>query len=104
MSAFPQQRKKLFLAQRFSRLVVRLRDPEWQRYGKVLFLGKALGVGVVLLVVAVVMEGHVQKGVVRQAEHDVAKAIHVPAFKINAGKQRRGHALLTLAKKQPCLL
>jgi hypothetical protein len=54
MSAFPQQRKKLFLAQRFSRLVVRLRDPEWQRYGKVLFLGKALGVGVVLLVVTVV--------------------------------------------------
>jgi ammonium transporter, Amt family len=54
MSAFPQQRKKPSLAQRFSRLVVRLRDPEWQRYGKLLLLGKAMGVGVVLLVITVV--------------------------------------------------
>ena len=49
MSAFPQQRKELSLAKRFSRLAARLRDPEWQRYGKLLLIGKALGVGVVLL-------------------------------------------------------
>jgi ammonium transporter, Amt family len=54
MSAFPQQRKKLSLAKRFSRLAVRLRDPEWQRYGKLLLIGKVTGVGVVLLSVTVV--------------------------------------------------
>src|SRR5271167_2615533 len=54
MPAFPQQRQKLSLANRLSRLVVRLRDPEWRRYGKLLLLGKALGVAVVLLVIAVV--------------------------------------------------
>jgi Amt family ammonium transporter len=34
-------------------LAVRLRDPEWQRYGKWLLIGKAMGVGIILLVVAV---------------------------------------------------
>jgi Amt family ammonium transporter len=54
MRAFPQSRKKLSLPERFSRLAVRLRDPEWQRYGKLLLLGKAAGVTVVLLFIAVV--------------------------------------------------
>jgi ammonium transporter, Amt family len=54
MSAFPQHRKKLSLAKRLSRLAVRLRDPEWQRYGTLLLLGKALGVAVVLLLITVV--------------------------------------------------
>jgi ammonium transporter, Amt family len=54
MRAFPQSRKKLSLAERFSRLAVRLRDPEWQRYGKLLLLGKAVGVAVVLLFITVV--------------------------------------------------
>jgi Amt family ammonium transporter len=54
MLAFPQHRKKLSPAERFIRLRGRLRDPEWKRYGKLLLLGKALGVGVVLLVIAVV--------------------------------------------------
>jgi Amt family ammonium transporter len=54
VSAFPQQRKKLSLAKRLSRLAVRLRDPEWQRYGRLLFIGKALGVGVVLLLITLV--------------------------------------------------
>jgi Amt family ammonium transporter len=54
MSAFPQQRKKLSLAKRLSRLAVRLRDAEWRRYGKLLLLGKALGVGVVLLLITLV--------------------------------------------------
>src|SRR5277367_1015262 len=54
MSASPQQRKKPSLAKRLSRLVVRLRDPEWLRYGKLLLLGKALGVGMVLLLITLV--------------------------------------------------
>jgi Amt family ammonium transporter len=54
MRAVPQSRKKLSLGERFSRLAVRLRDPEWQRYGKLLFLGKAAGVAVVLLSITTV--------------------------------------------------
>ncbi len=44
---------KLSMAQKFSRLAVRLRDPEWRRYGKLLLAGKALGVGLVLLIITV---------------------------------------------------
>ncbi len=44
---------KLSLAQKFSRLAVRWRDPEWRRYGKLLWAGKALGVGLVLLIITV---------------------------------------------------
>jgi ammonium transporter, Amt family len=54
MPAFPQQRTRLSITRRFSRLAIRLRDPEWQRYGKLLLLGKGLGIGVVLLVITVV--------------------------------------------------
>jgi Amt family ammonium transporter len=54
MSAFSQHRKDLSLTERLSHLAVRLRDPEWQRYGKLLLIGKAIGVGVVLLVITVV--------------------------------------------------
>jgi Amt family ammonium transporter len=54
MRAFPQSRKKLSLGERFSRLAVRLRDPEWRRYGKLLLLGKAAGVAVALLFITVV--------------------------------------------------
>jgi len=45
---------KLSLAQKFSRLAVRWRDPEWRRYGKLLLAGKALGVGLVLLIITVI--------------------------------------------------
>jgi ammonium transporter, Amt family len=45
---------RLSLAQKFSRLSVRLRDPEWRRYGQTLLAGKAIGVGLVLLVITVV--------------------------------------------------
>ncbi|MGD0514262.1 MAG: ammonium transporter [Terriglobales bacterium] len=54
MRAFPQSRKKLSLGERFSRLAVRLRDPEWRRYGKLLLLGKAAGVAVALLFITAV--------------------------------------------------
>ena len=45
---------KLSLAQKLSRLAVRLRDPEWRRYGGTLLAGKVLGVGLVLVIMAVV--------------------------------------------------
>jgi ammonium transporter, Amt family len=54
MSAFPQPWKGLSLTQRLSRLSIRLRDPEWQRYGKLLLIGKATGVGVVLLLITAI--------------------------------------------------
>jgi Amt family ammonium transporter len=42
------------LTQKLSRLSVRLRDPEWRRYGRLLLAGKALGIGLVLLIITVV--------------------------------------------------
>jgi ammonium transporter, Amt family len=44
----------LSLAQKLSRLSARLRDPEWRRYGRLLLAGKAMGVGLVLLIVTVI--------------------------------------------------
>ena len=45
---------KLSLAAKFARLRNRLRQPEWRRYGQLLFLGKAMGVTIVLLLITVV--------------------------------------------------
>jgi Amt family ammonium transporter len=62
MSGFPQHREKLSLAKRFSRLRLRLRDREWRRYGKLLLLGKVIGVGAVLLAITAIsglLFGHV---------------------------------------------
>jgi ammonium transporter, Amt family len=42
------------MSQKVSRLAVRLRDPEWRRYGRLLLAGKFLGIGVVLLGVTVI--------------------------------------------------
>jgi Amt family ammonium transporter len=50
MSAIPQFGKKLSLSEKFSRLGIRLRTPEWRRYGKLLFVGKLAGVGLTLVV------------------------------------------------------
>src|SRR5256714_4424905 len=52
MSASPQCGKKLSLSEKFSRLAVRLRAPEWRRYGKLLLAGKLMGVGLTLVVMA----------------------------------------------------
>jgi Amt family ammonium transporter len=41
-------------AEKASRLAVRLRDPEWRRYGKLLLTGKLMGVGLVLLIMLAV--------------------------------------------------
>src|SRR6266571_2306251 len=52
MSGSPQYRNKLSLSEKLSRLAVRLRAPEWRRYGKLLFAGKLMGVGLTLVVMA----------------------------------------------------
>src|SRR3989442_176547 len=54
MSAIVHEGKKLSLPQKFSRLSVRMRDPEWRRYAKTVFAGKALGLALVLLIMAAV--------------------------------------------------
>ncbi len=45
-----KQSKRLSLAEKFSRLAVRMREPEWRRYARLVFAGKAMGVGLVLLI------------------------------------------------------
>jgi len=52
MSGSPQYGKKLSLSEKLSRLAVRLRAPEWRRYGKLLLAGKLMGVGLTLVVMA----------------------------------------------------
>src|SRR5467141_1027475 len=62
MSVIAKEGKKLSLSEKVSRLVTRLRDPEWRRYGGLLLGGKAMGIGLVLLIVTVVsglVVGHV---------------------------------------------
>ncbi len=41
------------MGEKFTRLKMRLRDPEWRRYGKMLMVGKVLGVGLVLFAMIV---------------------------------------------------
>ena len=43
--------KRLTLLEKVSRLSTRLRDPEWRKYGKMLLLGKMMGIGIVLATV-----------------------------------------------------
>ncbi len=45
--------KKLSFADKIVRLRTRLHEPEWRRYAKLLFAGKAMGVVIVLLVITV---------------------------------------------------
>src|SRR5256885_3348606 len=52
MSASPQYGKQLTLSEKVSRLAVRLRAPEWRRYGKLLLAGKLMGGGLTLVVMA----------------------------------------------------
>ncbi len=44
---------RLSLSEKFSRLRVRLRNSEWRKYGGTLLAGKVMGVGIVLLLMAV---------------------------------------------------
>jgi ammonium transporter, Amt family len=63
MSVTLENKGKLSFSAKVARLGLRLRDPEWQRYGQVLVAGKAAGMGLVLLVIAAmsyfVFGGHV---------------------------------------------
>lgn len=62
MSVIAKGRKKLSLSGKLSRLATRLRDPQWRRYGGLLLGGKAMGLGIVLLLITVVsglFYGHV---------------------------------------------
>ncbi len=51
-SAHP--RRTSFISRRLSVLASRLRDPEWRRYGYLLFAGKALGIAVLFLAVTAI--------------------------------------------------
>ena len=54
MTATPRCEKRMSFAEKYARLMVRMRDPEWRRYAKVLFGGKLMGVALVLLMIGVV--------------------------------------------------
>ena len=49
--------QELSLAQKVYRLGVRLRDPEWRRFGAILLTGKLTAVGLLLLVALLVNPG-----------------------------------------------
>jgi Amt family ammonium transporter len=49
LRAVAQPEPTLSFAEKSARLASRLRDPEWRRYGKLLLVGKAMGVALVLL-------------------------------------------------------
>ena len=48
MKANQREKQRLTYSEKWFRMKSRLRDPEWRRYGKLLFLGKMLGIGAVL--------------------------------------------------------
>jgi Amt family ammonium transporter len=52
MAATSERKRRLSFSEKVSRLNARLRDPEWRRYGKLLLLGKATGIAIVLAVIA----------------------------------------------------
>jgi Amt family ammonium transporter len=51
MSALIDEKVKLSLARKFSRLADRMRDPEWRRFGRNLVLGKLLGLAALALLI-----------------------------------------------------
>jgi ammonium transporter, Amt family len=79
MTVDSRRSPKLSVAQKLSRLSVRLRDPEWRRYGKILLAGKAMGVGLVVLIITVVSGvffGHVYAADVEVKAADVVNPIN----------------------------
>lgn len=46
--------RKMTFAEKFSRLKIRLRKPEWRKYGGTMLAGKVVGVGLVLAIMAIV--------------------------------------------------
>jgi Amt family ammonium transporter len=51
MAGTIKRKRRLSFSEKVSRLTVRLRDPEWRRYGRTLLLGKAAGVALVLAII-----------------------------------------------------
>ena len=62
MSAIVQPDRKLSWSEKLARLATRLRDPEWRRYGRLVFAGKMAGLALVVLGVLIV--DHFRNGVV----------------------------------------
>ena len=63
--------KKLSLSQRLSRLQLRLHDPQWRRYGALLLVGKMVGVGLLVLGIAVLFPDLIGFGKVLAADTEV---------------------------------
>jgi Amt family ammonium transporter len=59
--------KKLTFSDKLSRLAVRLRDPEWRRYGGALLGGKMLGLGLMFLIITVVWRVLLHRACVRHS-------------------------------------
>src|SRR5580765_4654303 len=81
MTADSKRVSRLSLAQKVSRLSVRLRDAEWRRYGGTLLLGKVTGVGLVLLIMAVISglfftTVHAQSGTPEVKASDVVNPVN----------------------------
>jgi Amt family ammonium transporter len=51
MAGTIRTKQRLSFSEKVSRLTVRLRDPEWRRYGKLLVLGKAGGIALLLAII-----------------------------------------------------
>jgi len=51
MAGTIRRKQRLSFSEKVSRLTVRLRDPEWRRYGKLLVLGKAVGIALLLAII-----------------------------------------------------
>jgi hypothetical protein len=49
-----KKREKLSLSEKISRLTLRLRDPEWRRYGATLLAGKMLGIAIFFVAIVVI--------------------------------------------------
>jgi ammonium transporter, Amt family len=54
MFARSKSGNRLSFSQKLSRLRLRVHDPEWRKYGSTVFLGKMMGIGLVLLLMVVV--------------------------------------------------
>ena len=53
-SVVAQEGKRLSFSEKLLRMTVRLRDPEWRRYGTLLLAGKALGIALLMFTIIVV--------------------------------------------------
>ena len=81
MPVFSKNATKLSLSGKISRLVARLQDPEWRRYGGLLLGGKALGMAILLLAITLISGlffGHVfaQSGTPEVKANDIVNPLN----------------------------